>query len=238
MKALFKKELLFYLNNPIGYITIILFAVFANFLFIKDVFVVGVASMRQFFDTLPWLLMIFIPAVAMRTFADEKKNNTIDILLSLPISELQIVLAKFFAVLCVVIIGLCLTLGLPISLYALTKEFGSNIYLPEILVGYLGIILMSGVFIAVSLFYSTQTKNQVIAFLFSAVTLFFLIVFAGDFISGIVPPIAQEFLNYLSPVTHLRGFIKGVIDLRSLFYYLSFTLIFVFLTTVDLEKRP
>lgn len=238
MKPLFKKELQFYLNNPIGYITIILFAVFANFLFVKDIFIVGVASMRQFFETLPWLLMIFIPALAMRTFADEKKNNTIDILLSLPISELQIVLAKFFAVLVVTAIGLTLTLGLPISLYVLTREFGSNVYIPEILAGYLGIVLMSSVFIAVSLFYSTQTKNQVIAFLLSAVTLFFLVVFAGDFISNIVPPIAQEFFNYLSPVTHIRGFIKGVIDLRSVYYFISFTVIFLFLTVVDLEKRP
>ncbi|CAN5120189.1 ABC transporter permease [soil metagenome] len=238
MKALFKKEIQFYLNNPIGYITIILFAVFANFLFIKDIFVVGVASMRSFFETLPWLLMIFIPALAMRSFADEKKNNTIDILLSLPISELQIVLAKFFAVLTIAAIGLGLTLALPISLYVLTHQFGSNVYIPEILVGYLGVILLSGVFVSVSIFYSIQTKNQVIAFLLSVVTLFFLIVFSGDFVSGIVPRIAQEFLSYLSPVTHLSGFIKGVIDLRSIYYFISFTVIFIFLTIVDLEKRP
>ncbi len=237
MKPLFKKELQFYLNNPIGYITIILFAVFANFLFVKDIFIVGVASMRQFFETLPWLLMIFIPAVAMRTFADEKKNNTIDILLSLPISELQIVLSKFAAVLVVTSLGLVLTLGLPISLYVLTREFGSNVYIPEIIVGYLGVLMLSAVFVAVSLFYSSQTKNQVIAFLLSAVTLFFLIVFSGDFVASVVPPIVQEFLSYLSPITHIRGFIKGVIDVRSLYYFISFTVIFLFLTVVDLEKR-
>ena len=237
MKGLFKKELQFYLNNPLGYIAIILFAVFANFLFVKDIFTVGVASMRQFFDMIPWLLMIFIPAITMRMFADEKKNGTIDILLSLPISEFQIVLAKFFAVIVVIAIGLGLTLGLPISLYALTREFGSNLYIPEILVGYLGVILMSCVFAAISLFYSTQTKNQVIAFLFSAITLFFLVVFSSDFVAGFIPPVAQEFLNYLSPATHLRSFTKGVIDLRSLYYFLSFTVIFVFLTVVDLEKR-
>lgn len=194
--------------------------------------------MRSFFETLPWLLMIFIPALAMRSFADEKKNNTIDILLSLPISELQIVLAKFFAVLTIAAIGLGLTLALPISLYVLTHQFGSNVYIPEILVGYLGVILLSGVFVSVSIFYSIQTKNQVIAFLLSVVTLFFLIVFSGDFVSGIVPRIAQEFLSYLSPVTHLSGFIKGVIDLRSIYYFISFTVIFIFLTIVDLEKRP
>ena len=238
MKGLYKKELQFYLNNPIGYITIILFAVFANFLFVKDIFIVGVASMRQFFETLPWLLMIFVPALAMRSLADEKKNNTLDILLSLPISELQIVLAKFFAVISVVLIGLALTLGLPISLFVLTHEFGSNIYLPEILVGYFGVILTAGVFAAVSLFFSSRTKNQVVAFLLSAVTLFFLIVVAGDFISGVLPPIAQEFLNYLSPITHMSGFNKGVIDLRSIYYFISFITICLFLTVVDLEKRP
>ena len=75
MKALYKKEIQFYLNNPIGYIVIMLFAVFANFLFVKDIFIVGSASLRPFFDILPWLMMVFVPALTMRSLAEEKKNN-------------------------------------------------------------------------------------------------------------------------------------------------------------------
>src|SRR5438045_3150828 len=97
MKPLYKKELNFYLNNPIGYITIVLFAAIANFLFVKDIFLAGSASMRPFFDLVPWLLLIFIPALAMRSFSEERKSNTLELLLTLPVSETQIVLAKFFA---------------------------------------------------------------------------------------------------------------------------------------------
>lgn len=237
MKSLYKKEIQFYLNSPIGYIIIILFAVFANFLFVKDLFLVGVASMRSFFETLPWLLMIFIPAVAMRSLSEEKRSGTIDVLLSLPISELQIVLAKFFAIATIVGVGLALTLGLPLSLYALTVEVGTKVYIPEILVGYIGQIFLAGAFSSIALFFSSQTKNQVVAFLLSAVALFFLVVFSSDFVANIIPSFLQEFVNYLSPVTHVRGFMKGVIDLRSVFYFVSFIALFLFLTVVDVEKR-
>src|SRR4030042_2761353 len=135
MKYLYKKEINYYLNNPLGYIVVILFAVFANFLFVKDLFLVGSASMRSFFAILPWLLMIFIPALTMRILAEEKRTNTIEVLLTLPISETQIILAKFFALTTIVSLAFVLTIGLPVSLGFLTK-----MYLPEIFIGYLGSI--------------------------------------------------------------------------------------------------
>ena len=237
MKALYKKELQFYLNNPIGFIVIVLFAIFANFLFVKDIFVVGVASMRSFFDFLPWLFLVFVPAIGMRMLSEERRTNTIDVLLTLPISETQIVLSKFFAMITLTAIGLALTLGLPLSLYALTKEVGSSIYIPEIFVGYFGQLLLASAFAAISLFYSSQTRNQVVAFLLSAVTLFFLVVFSSDFVANLLPPMIQEFLNYLSPVTHVRSFVKGILDVRAIFYFVSFTALFLFLTIIDVEKR-
>jgi len=132
MKTLYKKELNYYLNNPIGYIILVLFGVFANFLFVKDIFVVGSASMKPFFSFLPWLLLVFIPALTMRIFAEEKRTNTIEVLLTLPVSETQIVLAKFFTLVTVTGLGLILTFGLPLTLSILTK-----VYYPEILIGYL-----------------------------------------------------------------------------------------------------
>lgn len=238
MLNLFKKELAFYLNNPIGYITLALFGVFANFMFVKDIFVYGSASLRPFFEILPWLFMIFIPAISMRLFAEEKRTNTIETLLSLPISEMQIVFGKFFATWVLTGIGLILTLGLPISMYALTKQAGSRIYLPEVFVGYIGQLLFAAGCIAVSMFFSVKTKNQIIAFLGSVITLFFLIIFSTDFAVSVLPRILQEILNYLSPVTQVENFIKGVLDIRSIFYFLSMIVLFLFLTVIDLEKRP
>ncbi len=232
MKSLYKKEIGYYLNNPIGYIIVILFGVFANFLFVKDIFLIGTASMKPFFSFLPWLFMIFIPALSMRILSEEKRTNTLETLLTLPISETQIVTAKFFALLTVVCIGLLLTLSLPISL-----AFLSGLYFPETLVGYLGAISISASFIAVCMFFSSQTKNQVVAFLSSVIVLFLLIVLATDFISTIFPRILLDYAILFSPTYHLQNFIKGILDFRSIFYFLGITTIFLFLTIIDLEKR-
>lgn len=237
MVTLFKKELGYYFNNPVGYIIVVLFAAFANFLYIKDIFIVGSASMRPFFSLLPWLLMIFIPALAMRSLAEEKRTNTIETLLSLPISETQIILAKLFALATVALIGLALTLGLPISLFAITTISFGSIYIPEILVGYLGALLMALLFISLSMFFSSLTKNQVVAFLSSVVFLFFFIVLSQDFLASVLPRVLQDSLSYFSPVYHLEAFTKGLLDLRAIMYFVSFTSLFTFLTIIDLEKR-
>jgi ABC-2 type transport system permease protein len=237
MFTLYKKELQYYLNNPVGYIVIVLFAVFANFFFVKDIFMVGSASLRPFFVFLPWLFMIFLPAIAMRSIAEEKRTNTIETLLTLPISETQIVLAKFLALLTVTAIGLVLTLGLPVSLYVITRQYYTGIYIPEVIVAYIGALCFASAGIALSMFFSSQTKNQVVAFLGSALCLFFLIVLATDFVGSQVSKEIQDAINYVTPMNYLQAFIKGVIDLRSVFYFIGFTVLFLFLTIIDLEKR-
>ncbi len=232
MKSLYKKELNYYLNNTIGYIVIILFAVFVNFFFVKDLFVIGSASMKSFFNISAWFLVIFIPALTMRTIAEEKRANTLEILLTLPISATQIVLAKFLSLLTLLVIGFSLTLSLPVSL-----SFISNLYLPEILIGYMGMIFLGGIFIALSMFFSSLTKNQVVAFLSSVIVLFLTLILGSDFLATIFPRFILDFLNYFSPLYHLENFIKGLLDLRSVFYFLSLTIIFIFLTITNLEKR-
>lgn len=232
MISIYKKELGYYLNSPIGYIIAILFGIFANFLFVKDMFVVGSASMRSFFTLIPWLFVIFIPALSMRSIAEEKRNNTLERLLTLPISEAEIVIGKFLALMTLLAIGLVLTLGLPISL-----SFLSRLYLPEILVGYLGLLFFGALCIGVSLYFSTQTKNQAVAFLTAGIVLFLLTILSTDFLAATLPKFIQDFLSYFGPLYHLENFIKGVVDLRSVFYFVSFSLAFLLLTIIDLEKR-
>lgn len=188
--------------------------------------------MRPFFGILPWLMIVFVPALTMRTIAEEKRENTIEILLTQPISETQIVLSKFFALLTLIGIGLSLTVGLPISLAFLTK-----VYLPEILIGYFGLLLLGAGLISLSMFFSSQTKNQVVAFLLSTLVAFFLLVLSTDFTASVLPKFIQDVLSYFTPFYHLQNFIKGLIDLRSLFYFFSLTTIFLFLTVIQLEKR-
>ena len=232
MINLYKKELNYYLNNPLGYIIIVVFGLFANFLFVKDIFVVGSASMQPFFGLMPWLLVIFIPALAMRIFAEEKRTNTIEVLLTMPVSETNIVLAKFLALLTLVSFGLTLTLSLPISLAIVSK-----LYLPEVIVGYVGLILLSASFISLAMFFSSLTKNQVAAFLVSVVSLFLITLFSSDFFASVLPKIVNDYLGYFAPLYHLNNFVKGVVDLRSLFYFLSFIAIFFIFTVVELKER-
>jgi ABC-2 type transport system permease protein len=232
MKNLIKKELNSYLNTPLGYIITILFGIFANFFFVKDLFITGSASLRPFFLLLPWFLLIFVPGQAMRSFSEEKRTNTIEVLLTLPYQETQIVLAKFLANLILFFIALSLTLSLPLSLSFLTK-----IYLPEVLVSYLGVLFLGASFSSLSLFFSSQTKNQVISFLSSVVCLFFLLLLGTDFFASLLPKNLQEFFVPLSPLYHFQNFVKGILDFRSLFYFFSFTFLFLFLTVLELEKR-
>jgi ABC-2 type transport system permease protein len=232
MFTLYKKELNYYLQNPIGYIVVILFALFANFLFVKDIFVSGSASLRPFFAFLPWLMLVFIPAISMRIFSEEKRTNTIEVLLTLPISETQLVVAKFVALFTMTIIGLFLTFALPVSLSVLAK-----LYLPEVVIAYLGVCLMAGMFISLSLLFSVYTKNQVVAFLISTIGIFILLVLGTDFMANVFPKIILDFLSYFTPVYHFQNFVKGIVDLRSVVYFVSGTVLFLLLTIISLEKR-
>lgn len=232
LKKLYQKELNYYLNNPLGYIILILFSIFANFWYIKDIFVVGTSSMRAFFDSVPWFLMIFIPALTMRIFSEEKKANTIEVLLTLPIKEWSVVLAKFFALLTLIIIGLLLTVSLPLSLSLLSK-----VYLPEVIVGYFGLILFSSMMIAFSMIFSLLTKNQIVAFLISLLGIFSFLVLGSDFFASIVPRLINDLIIYYTPLYHLSFFNRSILELRSIVYFFSFTLVFLLINKFFLENR-
>jgi len=232
MKNLIKKELNYYLNNPLGYIIIVLFGVFVNLFFIKDLFITGSASLHPFFLVLPWFFLVFVPSLAMRIFSEEKKSNTLEVLLTLPYSETQIVLAKFFSLFILLILSLILTISLPISLFFLAK-----IHLPEVFIAYLGGLLLGSSFISLSMFFSAKSKNQVVSFLLSVLLIFFLLVLGSDFSAAFLPKTMTDFLSYFSPFYHFQNFIKGILDFRSLFYFGSFVFVFLFLTILDLERR-
>ncbi|OGK18802.1 hypothetical protein A2866_02485, partial [Candidatus Roizmanbacteria bacterium RIFCSPHIGHO2_01_FULL_39_8] len=176
--------------------------------------------------------LIYIPALSMRIVAEEKRTNTLEVLLTLPLSETQVILAKFLALVTIVGVSLTLTLGLPVSL-----SFLSGLYLPEIVAGYFGSLLLTSFYISLSMFFSSQTKNQVVAFLLSILALFLFTVISTDVTASILPRSIQDFLVIFSPMNHLLNFIKGVIEVRSLFYFISGTLVFLFLAVIDLEKR-
>jgi ABC-2 type transport system permease protein len=238
MKAILKKELTQFFSSPYGYIVLVVFGLFANFMFVKDIFVIGVVSMQQFFSFIPWILMVFVPALAMRSISEEKRLNTIEILRSLPLSETEIVFGKYLGLMISSIVGLLLTIGLPISLSVISGEgAGSGVHWPEVIVGYIGVLMYIFMAQAIAVFFSSLTSNQVVAFLLSAVTLFFVNMIGSEFLATVLPKFVQDFLVVLSPTYHLTNFANGVLDFRSIFYFISVSSVFVFLTIIDLEKR-
>ncbi len=232
MKALYKKEVMQLLNSPVGFTVPIIFALFLGYLFTKDVFVIGSASMQSFFSVAPWLLFILIPALSMRSISEEKKTNTIEVLLTLPLSESQIVFAKCASIFSIVAITLGLTLSIP-----LVFGFLAKLYFPEIIVGYIGLLLLSLSYLSFSLFVSSKLSNQIAAFAVSVITLFLITTLSSDFLSSILPKVAQDFLLFASPILHLENFAKGIIDIRSTLYFVIFTLVFYLLTIKELKKR-
>jgi ABC-2 type transport system permease protein len=130
------------------------------------------------------------------------------------------------------VLALGLTLGLPVSL-----SFIAKIYLPEIIVGYLGILLLAAFYISITMFFSSLTKNQVLAFLGSVIVIFFILIIGSDFLANVLPKALLDFFSFLTPPTHLQNFIKGVIDIRSLIYFISLSAAVLFLTMTNLEKR-
>ena len=232
MKALYKKELMQLLNSPVGYSVPVVFALFLGYLFIKDVFVIGSASLKPFFSVAPWLLFILIPALSMRSISEEKRSNTIEVLMTLPLSEETIVLSKLLSLFTLTAITLGLTISIPLVL-----GFISTLYIPEIIVGYMGLLLLSALYLSFSLYVSSRVSNQIASFSISAIILFLMTTLSSDFLANLLPKAIQDVLLLGSPILHLDNFVKGVIDLRSLSYFLLLIVLFFKLTVIELKKR-
>jgi ABC-2 type transport system permease protein len=240
MFSLFKKELNAFFGSITGYLVVSIFLLTTSlFLWV----IPGAfnlidgqrASLKIFFDMAPWLYLFLIPAITMRMFAEEKKMGTLEMIVTRPISKNGIVLSKFMAALVLVVISLLPTLLYFYSVYKLGNPVG-NIDTGATWGSYTGLLLLAAGYIAIGLFASMLTNNQVIAFLLAVVTSFFM--FLGlDFIASAGIPIAlQNFLLQFSINEHYLSISRGVIDSRDLSYFLLLTLIFLFLTTLFINK--
>ena len=229
---LFKKELMSYFNSPIAYIFIGVFLVVGNWLFFKNFFLIGQVSMRSYFDLLPWIFLFLSPAITMRLWAEEKKAGTIEFLLTLPVTDWQVVLAKFFGSLAFLSIALTLTLTIPFTLL-----FLGNVDTGPIVGSYLGALFLGGAYLALGLFISSLTKNQIIAFVLGLMACFTAFVVGADFVLIGAPQFAIPTLKFLGLGSHFYNIAKGVIDSKDVIYYLSFIFIFLWLNARVIESR-
>lgn len=230
--TLFKKELMSYFNSPIAYIFIAVFLVVGNWLFFKGFFIIGQASMRAYFGFLPWIFLFLSPAITMRLWAEEKRSGTIEFLLTLPVTDWQVVLAKFLGGLVFMTISLLLSFTLPITVASL----GSLDWGP-VIGGYLGAVLLGAAYLSLGLFISSLTKNQIIAFVLALVASFIAFIIGVDFVLIGVPKFLAPIMKFMGLGGHFYNIAKGVIDSKDIIYYLSFIFLFLWLNTRVIESR-
>jgi len=230
IKTIYAKELKSYFNSPIAYIVIIVFLAIVGWFFVTGLFANNVASMRSMFDMVPFVFLFFIPAITMRSFSEEKKQGTIELLLTKPVKDIELVIGKFLAALVLTIITL-----LPTLIYMIVVLFLGETDKGSIIGGYLGLILMSSVYIGIGIFASSLTENQVVAFIVSFIIVFALFMM-GKILVQVSPGLVSA-VEFISTDYHFTNISRGVIDTRNLIYYFSMIFLTIFLTKVSLESR-
>lgn len=229
-----KRELKTFFDSLVAYILLVVFlgvSGFFTWLFGSDVFFVGQATLQPFFSIAYFTLFFFIPALTMRMLAEEKRSGTIELLLTKPITDWNVVLGKFLAALILICIALVLTLPYYITVWAIGPIDHGAVWC-----GYFGLILMSMTYIAIGLFASSVTNNQIVAFLLALfIGIFFLIIF--NVLSNNFTGFIGELLSYLSLSTHFDSISRGVIDSRDILYFLTITLFGLILAESSLAKR-
>ena len=237
MFAILKKEINSFFASPIGYLVIAIFLVL-NGLFLWvfrgdfNILDYGFADLSAFFLLAPWILIFLIPAVTMRSFSDEKKQGTLELLLTKPISHLQIVLGKYFGALVLIIIALIPTLLYVYTVHSLGNPKG-NLDFGSTLGSYFGLLFLVASYTAIGIFTSTLSDNQIVSFILSVVLCFlFYIGF-----EGISEFSSSTFIEQLGMSYHFRSMSRGVLDTRNIIYFLSVTVFFIGLTKLNLNRE-
>lgn len=231
--TLAQRELAAYFFSPIAYVVIALFLSLSGFFFISMVFTPGnPASMRPVFEfVIPMILFFALPIVAMRLMSEELRSGTIEQLMTAPVTDAQVILGKFFGVLVFYVAMLATTVvhWIMVGLYGDT-DFGATV------AAYIGLLGLGGLFLAVTLFFSTCTKNQVIAALASLVVLG-LFTWLPMLVSQHVEGTLRAVIQHAGVMPHYQEFSRGLIDLNHVLYFLSGIALFLFLSVKVLESK-
>jgi len=241
MIALLRKEIVGFLGSLAGYIVITIFLlalglmlwVFNSDFNIPDS---GYAGIDQLFILSPWIFMFLIPAITMRSFAEEKRNGTIELLLTQPLNEWQIVFAKYIAGLLLVLLSVLPTLVYYFSVYSLGSPVG-NIDSAATMGSYIGLILIGSLYVSIGIFASSLTDNQIISFLLSFFLSFFFYI-GFDSLAGL--PVFKSFEFVLAQIgisTHYVSISRGVVDSRDVIYFLSASMLFLTFTRFKILSR-
>jgi len=241
MLALFRKEISSFFSALTGYVVIGIFLL-ANSLFIwvfpggLNVLDSGYASLDTLFFIAPWVFLFLIPAITMRMFSEERRTGTIELLFTKPLSDIEVILAKYMAGLVLVIFSLLPTLIYFISVYILGSPVG-NIDVGGFWGSFIGLFFLAGIYVAVGIFTSSFTDNQIISFLF-AILLSFILFTGFDSISSL--PLFESINQFVATIginEHYKSMSRGVIDSRDIVYFIGIITVFLFGTKLILQSR-
>lgn len=227
-----RKEFRTYFESPIAYIFITAFLLLVNFLYLWTFFVTGQADMRPFFGFMPFVFLFLVPSITMRLWAEERKMGTLEVLLTLPVQEKEVVLGKFIASFLFLLVMLALTFNIPLLVGVLgDPDWGT------IICGYLGCLLMGASYLAIGLFASAISDNQIVAFILAIAICTAMLIVGEWFFLILVPDVFVPFFNFLGLGTHFESMGRGVIDTRDLLYYISVIGVFLYLNVYTVENR-
>ncbi len=232
-----KREFLAYFNSPIAYVFMVVFLLASsmNFVLVQYFFLMNQASLRRFFESLPWMFVVLVPAVTMRLWAEEKKSGTIELLLTFPVRHVEVMLGKFLAAWTF----LCLTVSLTLPMTLMVATMGELDWGPA-LGGYVASFLMGGAYLAIGIFISSLTKNQILAYVGAAVTCLVFVVIGQQNVLhtayDVWAPVVHVFVM-ASFLPHFENIARGVIDSKDIVHFASVIFLFLSLNYVVLEAR-
>ncbi|QHI35288.1 hypothetical protein IMCC3317_06340 [Kordia antarctica] len=241
MLAILRKEINSFFSSSIGYLVIALFLILNGLFlwFFKSEFNIldyGFADLTPFFTLAPWIFIFLIPAITMRSFSEEKRLGTLELLLTKPISGWEIVLGKYFGAFVLILIALIPTLLYVFTVYSLGNPVG-NLDVGSTLGSYFGLLFLIAAYTSIGVFTSTLSQNQIVAFI-AAVFICFVLYFGFEGIANAA--VFGDFnltIEKLGMKRHFDSIARGVIDTRDVIYFLSVTIFFLFLTVIQLKKR-
>jgi ABC-2 type transport system permease protein len=241
MFALFKKEINGFLNSLTGYIVMVIFLVMTGlFLWVFplefNVLDYGYASLDGLFILAPFVFLFLIPAITMKSFAEEKKSGTLELLMTLPLTDIRVILAKYAAGVALVLFSLLPTLVYYFSVYRLGLPPG-NLDSGSIWGSYLGLFFLGASFVAIGIFTSSVTDNQIIAFILAVFISFFLYMGFEFIYTFLLSGKTGLLVQSLGLNAHYSSMSRGVIDTRDLVYFVSVTALFILMTKLSLESR-
>ena len=238
MKSIVLREIKSFFGSPIGYLVIAIFLLI-NGLFLwvfegeYNILKTGFADMTPFFTLAPWILIFLIPAVTMRSFSDEKKQGTLELLLTKPLSIWQIVNGKFLGALLLIVMAIIPTFIYVWTIYGLGMPEG-NIDMGSTIGSYFGLLFLISAYSAIGIFTSTLSDNQIVAFIISVFLCFFLY-FGFEGLATVTPNISN-FISALGMQDHYKSMSRGVLDTRDIVYFVSITVAFLSFTVYNLKS--